>query len=490
MLRRCSTALAGFAPVAWSSSWAHPQLRYAELDAIVSQDPASHTPMPPPPSLPPVDEPAAALPDSAHPLRRFAPPDEAAAALRSLFCIDSKWGTFINHGAFGGVATPLAKVAAAWEAHASSQPLAFFDRELFGRLGDATHALASFVGASPQDLVLVPNPTTAINALAAATASASPGAPILVLSSVYASTPKIARALTGTEPLVVDIPLPSLHPSFVAAAVSAAMDAAPTRPAAAIIDHVASNSALVAPLDELAAVFARHDVPLVVDGAHGLLAQDLTLTPDACLSHWYVGSCHKWFSAPRGVGFLWANPERVSEEARDAVLPPVISHGYTGPQATLHAKFGWDGTRSYAPALTLPYAVALWEALGVDAVRQHMHGLLRAASELLSAEWGTGVLDPPAVHNGTSLATVELPQAVVGHKVVTGGRDDVPIGVLADVLQDWLFHEHNIEVPVKSRDGKLYVRISAHIYNTMDDYTRLASAVRTLLPSIHAFRLQ
>ena len=34
-----------------------------------------------------------------------------------------------------------------------------------------------------------------------------------------------------------------------------------------------------------------------------------------------------------------------------------------------------------------------------------------------------------------------------------------------------------MQVPVKCVDGKLYVRISAHIYNEMKDYERLAEAV-------------
>ena len=33
------------------------------------------------------------------------------------------------------------------------------------------------------------------------------------------------------------------------------------------------------------------------------------------------------------------------------------------------------------------------------------------------------------------------------------------------------------QVPVKYISGQLYVRISAHVYNTLEDYQRLADAV-------------
>ena len=44
-------------------------------------------------------------------------------------------------------------------------------------------------------------------------------------------------------------------------------------------------------------------------------------------------------------------------------------------------------------------------------------------------------------------------------------------------LQDLLHHSHAIECPVKCIQGRLYVRISAAIYNTLQDYVRLQEAV-------------
>ena len=47
-------------------------------------------------------------------------------------------------------------------------------------------------------------------------------------------------------------------------------------------------------------------------------------------------------------------------------------------------------------------------------------------------------------------------------------------------LQERLHHEHHIEVPVKCLEGRLYVRISAHIYNRLEQYQHLAEAVCTM----------
>jgi selenocysteine lyase/cysteine desulfurase len=43
-----------------------------------------------------------------------------------------------------------------------------------------------------------------------------------------------------------------------------------------------------------------------------------------------------------------------------------------------------------------------------------------------------------------------------------------------------LHFQHRIECPVKCIQGALYVRISAAIYNTINDYQRLADAVMSM----------
>jgi selenocysteine lyase/cysteine desulfurase len=44
-------------------------------------------------------------------------------------------------------------------------------------------------------------------------------------------------------------------------------------------------------------------------------------------------------------------------------------------------------------------------------------------------------------------------------------------------LQEELYQAWQVEVPVKCHHGKLYVRISAHIYNKLEDYQELVTAV-------------
>ena len=50
----------------------------------------------------------------------------------------------------------------------------------------------------------------------------------------------------------------------------------------------------------------------------------------------------------------------------------------------------------------------------------------------------------------------------------------------AEKFQNAMFSKYNIEVPFKSVNGKLYVRISTHIYNELEEYHALADAVNEM----------
>ena len=48
-------------------------------------------------------------------------------------------------------------------------------------------------------------------------------------------------------------------------------------------------------------------------------------------------------------------------------------------------------------------------------------------------------------------------------------------------MQEILHHRFSIEVPVKCLEGRVYVRISAHVYNIIEDYKKLALAIKSLV---------
>lgn len=228
---------------------------------------------------------------------------------------------------------------------------------------------------------------------------------------------------------------------------------------------------------------------MLIDAAHaaGMLPIDiLGLAPD-----YYVSNCHKWLCGARGAGFLYAAPS-----AQAGLRPAVTSHGSEGGFVS---RFIWDGCRDYSPALAVGTALRWWRSLGdVPAsvagcgdneaccdprllahsgdggaeARTYMYSLLRTAADSLSRRWGT---------TGFAPASMTAAMTLVG--LPTGGAlPEAGSATSADAkyVQDLLHHKYSVEAPIKCVHGTLYVRISAHVYNTCADYDQLADAVEAI----------
>ena len=57
-----------------------------------------------------------------------------------------------------------------------------------------------------------------------------------------------------------------------------------------------------------------------------------------------------------------------------------------------------------------------------------------------------------------------------------------PTGGKRDPLQDALWDEYQIEIPVIHWNGQRMLRASCHLYNDRTDLDRLMNALETLLP--------
>lgn len=266
-----------------------------------------------------------------------------------------------------------------------------------------------------------------------------------------------------------------------------------------ILDHITSNTALHLPIDAIAKhAKEEHGMTVVVDGAHALLG--LPLDMGSILSTGndsrgagghvdvYLTNAHKWFSSPRGAALLFcADPE-----IRDGVLdrPAVVSHGVDDG---FLSRFVWDGCRDYAAQLSLPAVLDHWAAVGVDAARAEMRQNLREGVRILLSHWHPGacsdagdVADASCVEEHSAeagltlvplemhapqMALVRLPTRISGRETETSSERRTSTD--AKRVQDFLY-SHNVEVPIKCIRGVLYARVSCHVYNTADEFERLA----------------
>jgi selenocysteine lyase/cysteine desulfurase len=249
-----------------------------------------------------------------------------------------------------------------------------------------------------------------------------------------------------------------------------------------VLDQTTSNTALTMPVAQLAAQMkARHSEALVVvDGAHGLLAQNTNLSSlFAAGVDIYVTNGHKWLSAPRGVGFLAvASPDLAQSVLR---CPAVLSHGIHEPD--LFSRFVWDGCRDYAAALSIPSVVDYWKRRNPDIVRLNCKDMLRQGIQILAAKWygDSSARDAPSWPGHVTLvgfdSSLLSPMALVCLPSRRSRSDHTSTD--AKTVQDYLYSQL-IEVPIKCINGKLYVRVSCHIYNELKDFEHLATAIQRM----------
>ncbi|GMH45194.1 hypothetical protein BSKO_13151 [Bryopsis sp. KO-2023] len=374
---------------------------------------------------------------------------------RELFLIDfDKW-TFFSHGAFGAVLKPAYLNAEKWRRLCEAQPLKFWDRELLPLLGHVIREMASFISCPPQNLVLVPNATTGLNA-AIKSISLTPEDAVFVLNVGYKSVKKIATVVceaTGADLVIGDIIQPPRSADDIIFVVENTL---PSNAKLAIFDVVTSNTAMKLPVGELIALCKKRGIPVLLDGAHALGMMPVNISqwdPD-----FFVGNCHKWLCSCKGCAVLY-----VADKHKHQVQPLVTS----GTSVLgFPADFAWDGNRDYSPYLSLPCVLKFWEAVGSERAAKYIEETLAAGVQILIDAWGTDCLVPGPLQC-PSMAMVRL-------------RDEVadPADPKAiEHVQDTLHHKFQIEVPVKLAWGKLYVRVSVPIYTRIRDFEDLAEAV-------------
>jgi len=371
--------------------------------------------------------------------------------------------TYLNHGTVGVVPNRVADAQQALRARIERHPARFMLRDLWSFTGSATGGptlmrqaaaeVAAFVGARAQDLVFVDNTSTGVNAVLRSM-TLSHGDELVVTDHLYGglvTAVNYAARTSGAIVRTVEMPYPAFDADASVERVAAAVN---DRTKLVIVDHIAAESAIVFPVRDIVRACKAKGATVLVDGAH--VPGALPLDTSAIGADYYVANLHKWAMAPRSSAFMVVAPEQQA-----ALHPPVISWGLD--QGFLQ-EFDWVGTRDPSPWLMAPDGIRFLDDLGYDALRQYNHDLAWHAAQYLTDRWGTPLqIDESAVG---CMVSVMAPESIG-----TSKSDAVR-------LRDRLLFEHDIEVQVHARAGRVWVRVSAQAYNERADIERLGCAVR------------
>ena len=392
------------------------------------------------------------------------------AVSRSIWPLEGRLD-FLNHGSFGSCPKPVLAFQSQVRERMERQPVQFLVRDLESCLDRAREELAGFVGATPEDLVFVPNATTGVNAVLRSLPF-RPGDELLVTNHEYnACRNALDHAAAGRRARVVvaNIPFP-LHDAGQIHEAIARVISPKTR--LALLDHVTSQTALVLPIQGLVASLRERGIETLVDGAHapGMLPLHL----DRLGAAYYTGNCHKWICAPKGAGFL-----HVRRDRQKGIRPTVISHGANSPRrdrSRFLIEFGWTGTWDPSAWLSVPEAIRFMGSLvpgGWPEIMRRNQGLAVAARRLVCRALDQDLPCPDRLLG--AMASLPLPPGALDQAL------DSPL--YADPLQEQLLRTSRIEVPVipwPAPPARL-LRFSCQLYNALPQYQRLGSALRRCL---------
>jgi isopenicillin-N epimerase len=377
--------------------------------------------------------------------------------------------TFLNHGSYGAVPNVVLKYQSDLRARVERDAVRFYKVDLENLMDEMRVKVGRFVNCPPETIAPMVNATVAI-ATVFNSIEWKAGDEILVTDHEYMSglneLGRIAAA-KGVKVVTSKVPFPIANDDQVVDSIRAGMT---PRTRLMMISWITSATSLIFPIDRIVKLAKSKGVEILVDGTHapGQIPVDIAaMDPD-----YFVGSFHKWVSAPKGTGFLYVP---VSKHA--AMRPVCLSsraHKVRPERALFLRDFDYMGTDDYTGVLSVPAAIEFFDGLlpgGWDALYAANHELVMKGRRILCD--ALGIADPSPESMTGTMATLPLP--------------DPPAGVRPtkydDALQDALVDRHGCVVPIwtfqamdKATPTRV-LRISAQVYNTVDEYHRLAEAL-------------
>ncbi|HEY9811806.1 MAG TPA: aminotransferase class V-fold PLP-dependent enzyme [Halomicronema sp.] len=369
--------------------------------------------------------------------------------------------TFLNHGSFGACPLPVLAAQQAFRQQLESEPVRFFGREYEPLMDQAKAKLAEFVGANKDEIAFVPNATTGVNTVLRSL-HFKPEDELLTTSHEYNACRNafdFVAKQSGAKIVIAEIPFPIVSPTQI---IEAILQKVTSKTRLVLIDHITSQTGLIFPVKEIAENLTDRGIDILIDGAHAPGMISLNLKEIGAT--YYTGNCHKWLCAPKGAAFLYVQKSR-----QELIRPLTISHGANSPRqdrSRFELEFDWMGTVDPSSYFSVPVAIDFMGSLlagGWKELISRNHELTLAARNLLCHK-----LQMP----------LPCPDEMIGSMASLPISDGD-----AMELHDILFDEFGIElqiIPWPQLDCRLF-RISAQIYNNLEDYEYLAESLIKVL---------
>lgn len=244
----------------------------------------------------------------------------------------------------------------------------------------------------------------------------------------------------------IKVPVPAEDPAEV---VRRFEEAITPRTRLILMCHMINLTGQILPVREVVRMARRHDVPVIVDGAHAMAHFPFKLTELECDN--YSTSLHKWLFAPHGTGLLFVRRGEIPKVWPLMAAPDRMDGDIR--------KYEEIGTHPAANYLAIAEALTFHQGIGSD----------RKAARLvyLRDYWANRLLENDRVSLNTSQKAG-----------FACGIANVHVeGLETAALSEWLWSEHriiNVSIGHEECEG---LRISPSVYTTLEELDRFSEAM-------------
>jgi isopenicillin-N epimerase len=375
---------------------------------------------------------------------------------------------YLNHGSFGATPTAVTNVQKQFIDKLEQEPVAFMIDELPSLIKSAKESLGNFLNISPNNFVFVNNTTTGVNLILKNYTGTNEH--WITTNHAYGAC---AHALNfyakknNCTISVAQLPFPTTTADEV---VQNILDAVQPNTRLALIDFTTSASGLILPIKKIVEALQKRGVLVIVDAAHatGMVEYNITdLQPD-----FFISNLHKWLCTPKGSAFVYVSPKH-----QHWVHPLVISHlndRNTGEPEHWSNQFEWDATHDYSAYCCIPFTIEYMQKLypgGWPAIMEHNHQLAWGMGNFIANELGVAL--PVKQNEIGSMVNIPMPKGETPSRAFHFNNE----------LKNKLFYDYNIEVPVFffPKAPTQWLRISAQIYNSTEQYQYLVACLKNII---------
>lgn len=262
---------------------------------------------------------------------------------------------------------------------------------------------------------------------------------------------KVRARRDGIVVKTVPVPIPAVSADALLGSLERAIT---PRTRVISITHLTSTTGVLYPAKGVAELARRRGIWMHLDGAQTFGALDVDLAAIGCDS--YSTSAHKWLMGPLEAGLLFVRAGRIPE-----LWPAIVTAGWSENLKGAR-KLEVLGQRDDPRVVALEAALDFVNLIGMTNVEARMRALAGRLKTGLSAM------------NGVELKTSLQPE-------LSGGVVKFKLrNMQTKKAYDTLWERHRLAAASTLSGESEGIRLSPHIYNTMEQMDRALAAVKEL----------